>query len=128
MRKIILFSFVIAFVSCQESLEERCARETQEFTKKNCPVKANESVTIDSMTFDKTTTTLHYYYTVSGKIDNEQALYKSDIRKSILNDLRNTTSIKNYKEAGYNFAYTYWSASRKGQKLVELTFTKKDYE
>lgn len=40
MRKIILFSFVIAFVSCQESLEERCAREAQEFTKKKLPRKS----------------------------------------------------------------------------------------
>lgn len=128
MRKIILFSFIIAFVSCQESLKNRCAREAQEFTKKNCPVKVNESMTIDSMTFDKTTTTLHYYYTVSGEFDNGQTLKDNKVRQSLLDALRNTTAIKNYKEAGYNFAYTYWSASHKGQKVADFTFTKKDYE
>lgn len=127
MRKIILFSFIIALVSCQESLEDRCNREAQEFTKKNCPVKIDKNMTVDSMTFEKATTTLHYYYTVSGQLDDAQKLEKVNARKTLLDALRNTTSIKNYKKAGYNFRYTLWSASHKGKKVADYTYTSKEY-
>lgn len=127
MRKLIFFSLILTFVSCQESLEERCDREAREFTKKNCPVVLDKDMTLDSMTFDKATTTIHYYYTVGGQVDDAQALKRVNARKTLLDALRNTTSIKNYKEAGYNFNYIYWSKSKKGKKVADYTFTKKEY-
>ena len=62
MKKIILFAAAVAMlaVSCQESLEDRAAREAQEFTRKNCPMKLGNGITTDSMVFDKVTLTLHY--------------------------------------------------------------------
>ena len=55
---------IIAYMStaCQESLEDRCARESKEYTKKNCPVKIDNNTTLDSLTFERETHTLHYYY------------------------------------------------------------------
>ena len=127
MQKIILAFLLLCLVSCQESLEDRCDREAREFTKKNCPITLNEEVTLDSMTFSKSTLTLNYYYTVSGTLDDAEALEKADARKMLLKELRNTTSIKNYKDAGYKFSYIYWSASKKGKKVANYTFTSKEY-
>lgn len=127
MRKIIFISLLFSLVSCQESLEDRCAREAKEYTRKNCPVTFDKDMVLDSMTFDKPTTTLNYYYTVGGNLDDEEALKKVNARKILLDQLRNTTSIKNYKEAGYSFKYIYWSKSQKGTKVAEYTFTKKEY-
>lgn len=127
MRKIIFISLLFSLVSCQESLEDRCAREAKEYTRKNCPVTFDKDMALDSMTFDKSTTTLNYYYTVGGNLDDKEALKKVNARKILLDQLRNTTSIKNYKEAGYSFKYIYWSKSKKGTKVAEYTFTKKEY-
>lgn len=127
MRKIIFISLLFSLVSCQESLEDRCAREAKEYTRKNCPVTFDKDMVLDSMTFDKSTTTLNYYYTVGGNLDDKEALKKVNARKILLDQLRNTTSIKNYKEAGYSFKYIYWSKSKKGTKVAEYTFTKKEY-
>lgn len=128
MRKIISTLCLFSLISCQESLESRCEREAREYTQKNCPVALDEDMTLDSMSFNKSTLTMHYYYTVGGKLDDRETLVKADARKALLDQLRNTTSIKNYKEAGYKFAYTYWSASKKGTKVIEYTFTEKDYK
>ena len=69
-------SFIIAalaaivFTSCQESLEDKCAKEAADFTRKKCPSKIDENTEIDSMTFDKSTHTLAYWYRLTGKADN----------------------------------------------------------
>ena len=127
MQKIILAFLLLCLVSCQESLEDRCDREAREFTKKNCPVALNEEMTLDSMSFNKNTLTLYYYYTVSGTLDDAEVLEQVDARGTLLKELRNTTSIKNYKDAGYKFSYVYWSASKKGKKVADYTFTQKEY-
>lgn len=128
MRKLILFSFILMLASCQESLEDRCDREAREFTKKNCPVVLDKDMTLDSMTFSKATTTIYYYYTVDGLLNDALMEKKTDARQKLLDVLRNTTSLKNYKDADYNFAYIYRSAKNKGEKVAEYTFTPKEYK
>lgn len=128
MRKIIPALCLFSLISCQESLEDRCEREAREYTEKNCPTVLDKEMTLDSMSFHKKTLTMHYYYTVSGKLDDAEILKKADAKKALLDQLRNTTSIKNYKDAGYKFTYTYWSAKRKGKKVMEYRFTEKDYK
>ena len=67
-------SFAIILAACQESLEDRCAREAEEYTRKNCPVKLDNTTTLDSMTFERATHTIHYYYLMTGIADTEGAL------------------------------------------------------
>ena len=67
----IIASFALFLMACQESLEDRCAREAQEFTRKNCPSKLDKNINIDSLTFERATHTLHYYYTLTGIADRE---------------------------------------------------------
>ena len=58
----IFLSFVIA---CQESLEDRCAREAKEFTSaKNCPSKIEKNINIDSLTFERETRIGYYIITI----------------------------------------------------------------
>lgn len=119
---------VLLLAACQESLEDRCAREAKEYTEKKCPAPVGENTVIDSLVFDRGTHTMHYYYTLSGNADNAQAVSAVDARNLLLNQIKNATSIKAYKDNGYNFAYTYYSAKDKGKVLFNVTFTEKDYK
>ena len=129
MNKVIyLFAAAAIFSSCQQSLEDRCAQEAERYTKKNCPTRINEITVIDSLIFERDTHTLHYYYTLTGYADNPEIVSKINAGNVLLDQIKNSTSIKMYKDAGYNFAYTYYSQKNKGTVLFEQIFTEKDYK
>lgn len=119
---------VLLCASCQESLEDRCAREAKDYTEKKCPAAINEFTRIDSLTFDKATHTMHYYYTLSGNADNAEAVAQTNPRELLVNEVRNMTAMEIYREAGYSFAYSYRSASNPTMILFETTIEKKDYQ
>ena len=118
---------LILLCSCQETLEERCAREAREYSKKNCPAPIAKGVTIDSMSFDIATHTLTYSYTLDGIVDDSAVINKNNPKDMMLQQLKNATAMKPYKDAGYNFRYIYYSTKDKGAKLFEATFQEKDY-
>ena len=60
-------------------------------------------------------------------IADTTALPAEEARKEMLEGLRNSTQLNVYKEAGYNFHYTYFSTKHPGQKIVDIKFTPKDY-
>ena len=128
MKKILLFATLLLLTACQETLEDRCARECKEYTQKKCPVLVTNGVTLDSMTFDKSQLLMTYYYTVSGILDDAKALRENDARGMLLKELKNTAALKLYKDAGYNFRYVYHSSKEKGTRVLETTFRKKDYQ
>ena len=129
MRKFILFLIApLALMSCQETLEERCAREAKEYTKKNCPTLVAQNITLDSMTFETKSHTISYCYTVSGEIDDSTVINSNNPRERLLEQVKNSPNLKLYKEAEYNFRYAYFSAKNNGTKLFEATFRKKDYQ
>jgi ADP-ribose pyrophosphatase YjhB (NUDIX family) len=117
----------LLLTACQESLEERCAREAATYTKKNCPMRIDHFTVIDSMTFDAQSHTVSYQYTVSGLLDDTAYINSRAPRELLLKEVRNATNLKLYKEAGYSFRYAYYSAKNKGAKLYETTFREKDY-
>ncbi len=129
MRKLLLgiVSFLL-LVSCQETMDERCDRECKEYTKKKCPALITTGVTIDSLIFTQESRTLTYYFTTEGVLDDMEALKQHDLRGMLLKELKNSTAMKEYKEAGYNFSYVYYSTKNKGTRLFEATFLKKDYQ
>ena len=124
---LIVIAGVLLMTACQETLEERCAREAKEYSKKNCPAPIAKGVTIDSMRFDESTHTLIYSYTLEGAIDDTAVIRHNNPRDQMLQQLKNATAMKPYKDAGYNFRYTYYSKKKKGEKLFEATFQEKDY-
>ena len=129
MKKIALFmGAALMAMGCQESLEDRCKREAWEYTEKHCPTPVGKNIVMDSMTFDKKSHTIQYAYTLSGQIDDSTTINKSNPRELLLQEVRNSTHLKLYKEAGYSFTYTYYSAKNKGTQLFKATFRKSDYQ
>ena len=114
-------------ISCQESLEDKCAKEAAEFTSKKCPSKIVENTEIDSMTFDKSTHTLAYWYKLTGKADNPIIFERVNLRKSLVEQIKNSTSLQAYKDVGYKFRYVY--RSQKENKIYfDATIARKDYK
>ncbi len=128
MKKIAFLFAVLMLTACQETMDERCARECRDYTKKNCPSLIADGVTIDSLVFQMNTRTLIYYYTVAGVIDDAEQLKKHNLRGELLKELKNSTSMKAYKEAGYRFRYVYYSTKNSGTKVYDTTFRQKDYQ
>jgi hypothetical protein len=116
------------FAACQESLEEKCAKEARMYTQKNCPARLGDNITMDSMAFDATTHTLRYYYRLSGVADSVGAMSADKVKETLLKDLRNTTSMKIYKDAGYSFGYTYRSERNPETVLYDVVLTAEDYK
>ena len=123
----VLSAFLLLLTACQESLEDRCARETKEYTRKNCPAKMDNNSILDSLTFERETHTLHYYYKLTGFADQDGVLEKVDAVDALKKELKNTTSLRVYKENKYRFAYTYHSEKNPGKVVLEVVFTDKDY-
>ena len=117
----------LVLASCQESLEDRCERDAKEFTRKQCPAPMDETTIIDSLTFDRATHTLHYYYRLTGIADEENALNKEEAINTLKQALKNSTSVKTYKDNKYKFAYTYRSEKNPKKIVLEVLFTDKDY-
>ena len=130
MRKILLLSvaLLLLFSSCQESLEKRAQRALQEYSDKNCPIFFGDYVVMDSCAFDIPTLTLNYYYHFRGAMDNDSALQREQMRQTLLDALKNETTTRVYKEASYNFRYTYFSEKEPSKKLFEALFTPEDYK
>lgn len=129
MKRNAVFAFIaIVFMACQESLEDRCARECKAYTEKKCPARIGDNTMIDSLVFNKDTHTLSYHYTLSGNADSKEQVMALDAKDLLTKQLRNDPSTKTYKDAGYSFRYVYHSEKDKGEILVEVTITEKDYK
>ena len=128
MKKLLIIATMAALVctSCQESLEDKCAKEAAELTSKKCPSRIDENTQIDSMTFDKSTHTLAYWYHLTGKADNPEIFKRVNLRKSLIEQIKNSTSMQAYKDAGYSFRYVYRS-QKENKVYFDDTVTKKDY-
>lgn len=128
MKLYLYISFLsLILMSCHESLEERAERETKEYTRKNCPMQLSEYVTNDSMTYERGTRTIHYYYSMKGNADTT-AIDKKKAEEELIKGLKNSTSLRAYKKEKFNFAYTYYSTKNKGQIILDVKITPKDYE
>ena len=103
------------------------AREAKEYTQKNCPRHIDTEIVLDSMTFDKDSHTIGYCYTLQGSLDNPLRGDSAQFSEALLLEVKNSTNLKLYKDAGYSFRYTYHSEKDSGTKLFEATFRENDY-
>lgn len=131
MNKVTFFCIFSAMMlsSCQESIENRAAKEAREYTEKYCPTPTVNYTRTDSVTFDRTTRTYHYYCTLSDRMDNRDIIDKNRkmLHDSLLQAIVESTHLQAYKEAGFNFTYTCRSAAHPRMVLYEDTFTPKEY-
>lgn len=123
----VLSAIMLLMTACQESLEDRCAREAQEYTRKNCPAKMDNNIILDSLTFERETHTVHYYYRLTGFADQDSVVKNLDAVNVLKRELRNTTTLKLYKDNHYRFAYTYRSEKDPEKVLLDVLLTDKDY-
>ena len=113
--------------ACQESLEDRCERESKEYTRKYCPEKMDNNSILDSLVFERPTRTIHYYFTLTGFADQDVALEKVDAEGVLRNEVKNSTALRTYKENKFRVAYTYRSQKNPDKILMDVVFTDKDY-
>lgn len=131
MKRILFIALMAGMLSaCHENLADRTAREAKEYTKKNCPTPPRDFTILDSITFNKNTLTLTRHYTLIGKADQPQAFEgkKHEMRQALLESMKNETTTKKMKEAGYKFAFIYRSQKNKEIIIYQDTFTEKDYQ
>ena len=88
---------------CQESLEDRVAKECKEYTQKHCPTPVVSDTRMDSMVYEPDTRTIHYCYSFYNEGDNNANVEanKQLLQQILLNGIKTDTASKLYKEAGY---------------------------
>lgn len=123
-------SFILTSLisSCQETIEERCVRECREYTKTKCPVPCDKYTTIDSLVFDANSHTLIYYYTLKAEADSAGMISVENARNALLQEAKNSTKIRLYKEHGYSFRYIYHSQRKPETVLLDILLKKEDYQ
>ena len=129
MRKTTIIVAVAALLAtaCQESLEERAAREAREITETKCPMPVGDNLLLDSVSFDIPSLTQSQYFSVHGDLDNDSIFESVDTRALLLSELRNAPSYRPLMERGVAFHYVYYSHSDADRVLLELTLTPDDY-
>lgn len=129
--KLLSLAFAALLLSgCHRTtLEDLAAKTAEEYTERYCPTPIENGQRTDSVTFSRETHTFGYYYSLSGKLDDADIIEKNEkqIISTILSSLKDNTSMKEYKQAGYSFHYV-MKSSKTGEVLIDKIFTKKDYK
>lgn len=128
MRIVFLFgAFAILLAACQESLEQRAAREAREMTETKCPMPIGDNMYLDSIVFDIPNLTQSQYFRVCGDLDNDTVFMNTDSRSLLLSELKNSPSYRPLLDKGVLFHYVYRSGSDPEKVMLELTLAPADY-
>ena len=116
MKKLLLVvSSIVLMTACQESLEERAAREAREVTESKCPMPVGSNMYLDSVVFDIPTLTQTQYFRFTGNSDNDSTVEKiinnNDLKGTLVQELKNTPSYKALINKGITFRYIYGSTA-----------------
>jgi len=132
MKKVLLMALaVILLASCQESLEERAAREAREVTEAKCPMPIGNNMYLDSIVFDILSITQTQYFRFTGDSDNDSVvtvLNNSDVKGTLVRELKNTANYKALLNRGVNFRYVYRSSKNPEKIYLDITLHKEDYQ
>lgn len=133
MKKILLFTTVfLLLTACQESLEEKAAREAREVTESKCPMPIGDNMYLDSIVFDIPTLTQTQYFRFTGNSDNdstvENIVSNNDLKGTLVKELKNTPSYKALMNKGISFRYIYGSTAEPEKTYIDITVTKEDYQ
>ena len=133
MKNILLFATALVLLtSCQESLEERAAREAREVTESKCPMPIGDNMYLDSIVFDIPTLTQTQYFRFTGNSDNdstvENIVSNNDLKGTLVKELKNTPSYKALMNKGISFRYIYGSTAEPEKTYIDITVKKEDYQ
>ena len=133
MKKILLFTTALLLLTaCQESLEEKAAREAREVTESKCPMPIGDNMYLDSIVFDIPTLTQTQYFRFTGNSDNdstvENIVSNNNLKGTLVKELKNTPSYKALMNKGISFRYIYGSTAEPEKTYIDITVTKEDYQ
>ncbi|MBQ8464321.1 MAG: hypothetical protein IJ544_09445 [Prevotella sp.] len=130
MRKtLLLLAAAVMLTACQESLEERAAREAREVTETKCPMPIGNNMMLDSIVFDIPTLTQSQYFRFTGLNDNDSVVFAlRDAKAVLVNELKSTTTYRALMERGVSFRYVYRSSRNPEKVYLETTLTPEDYQ
>lgn len=127
MKKILLLLTVFTMLcACQESMEDRAARDAKETTQKRCPLRVTDdgSLILERITFDKATHVWCMHYLLDA---DQERLENLNLRDVLLKDLKNSPSYKPYMDNGFTFEYVYRDMKSPKDTLVHIMLTQEDY-
>ena len=100
-----------------------------EYTKTKCPVPIDQFTTLDSMVFNVDSHTIIYYFTLKSKADeNIKNFTEENARNILLQELKNSTQTRLYKENDYSFRYIYRSQQSPQTIHLDILLKKEDYQ
>lgn len=113
---------LLSFNSCQESLEDKAEREAKDYTRKYCPTPKQNYSRTDSIVFDKQRKVYTYYVSLYDEMDNQEVIDRNrdQITSMLQQSIRESTSIKNFVEAGFRFEYVCHSGSDPKKVLLKV--------
>lgn len=85
---------------------------------------------MDSIVYDRSSRTVLYFYTLDGLMDVKVSFMQKlhdELEKLLIENVVNSTELKQHKESRMNFAYKYFSKSS-GDLLFEVRVTPEDYQ
>lgn len=109
-------------VGCKEGYRERFIR-TIETENASCPHRLNESTIMDSAQYDANHNIIHYYYTLSGSLDNAAYMKENTafFKKNLQNAVFNMVEAQEYVKHKTGFHFVYYSSTT-GQVILEIEF------
>lgn len=115
-------AMLLSFSSCQESLEDKAEREAKDYTRKYCPTPKQNYSRTDSIVFDKQRKVYTYYVSLYDEMDNQEVIDRNrdQITSMLQQSIRESTSIKNFVEAGFRFEYVCHSGSDPKKVLLKV--------
>ena len=130
MKKLALIIMSLCMLTaCQKSIEERAEEEARAYTEKYCPTPVYNNTRTDSLIFIRADRTFIYYCSLTGALDSLEVInqFRNDLYDGLLKSIRESTQLKLYKDAGFNFRYIIRSEKSPETVLFESTFKPEEY-
>lgn len=128
-RKLLILSMAFfAFASCQEAKHKVLELAAQK-ANEQCPMIIDEVTQMDSTSYDATTNTFSYYYTLSGVADDPSMIekMKSEMETTIPETIKQTEEMKMFSEMDVTMDYIYLSGKTK-EELFLIKVTPEQYK
>jgi len=124
----------LLLLSCQESREERYARETREYTERNCPqiITQDSIIVLDSLVYHRSSKypegLVTYYYSIHTDSTNISIIKaeRERLHDSLLGAVKANVDLKKMKDDGITIRHIYRTGD-KHQLVFDFIFTEKDY-
>ena len=129
MKKVFLLLPILFLLlaSCKkQTFDDRVESEVKYFNEKEAPKRLDTYTTFDSMTYDRSTLELGYYYTIESDAD-ASIFPKEEMQDVLLRNLRSSIQLKSHKEHGLTFRYKYY-LKRTGETIIDCSFAPEEYK